>query len=81
MKILIVLLTTIFTLSSFADCPVGDPNCVMKSNGAGTNVIGLDCHGCRALEKSSYRRDENSYQLEDGTSSGSSSSGTTDVRQ
>ena len=81
MKILIVLFTTVFSLSSFADCPDGDPNCVMRSNGAGTNVIGLDCPGCRALEKSSYHFYENSYQLEDGASRGSSSSGTTDVRK
>ncbi|OFZ28652.1 MAG: hypothetical protein A2622_06070 [Bdellovibrionales bacterium RIFCSPHIGHO2_01_FULL_40_29] len=57
MKIFLFITTLIFSLYSFAECAPGDRNCVMKSGGAGTNVPGIDCLGCRALEKSNVRLD------------------------
>ncbi len=45
MKMLIILLTTIFSLAASADCSV-DPNCLMKSGGAGYGKQGPGCADC-----------------------------------
>ncbi len=57
MKIFILLITLITTSMSFADCPAGDPNCVMKESGAGTMSLGSGCASCTALEKANTRLD------------------------
>ena len=46
MRLLFILLTTIFSLSAAANCPADDRNCVMKSGGAGYSKQGPGCADC-----------------------------------
>lgn len=71
MNKLIFLAITVFALVSSAECPPGDPNCVMRDGGAGTNLLGLDCAGCRALEKSKVRLGGTSTNYTPGANSNS----------
>ncbi len=45
MKMLIIFLTTVFSLAASADCAV-DPNCAMKAGGAGFSSQGPGCADC-----------------------------------
>ena len=56
MKILLLILTMCFSLSSFAECGEGDPNCSMGSDGSGTTFLGTGgCPSCTALQRSNTR--------------------------
>ena len=56
MRSLIIILTTIFSLAAAADCSV-DPNCVMKSDGAGYAKQGPGCADClKFLNKKRLRQ-------------------------
>jgi len=52
-KIILVLsLCFCFASNSFAEgCAEGDKSCLTDSGGAGTNVLGINCPACRAMEK------------------------------
>ena len=68
-------MTLIFTLTSYAECPTGDPNCAMKDSGAGTMFIGTGCPACTTLEKANTRLDGTSRNFR-GDSQKSSSTPT-----
>lgn len=90
MKNLIALLLTLFSVLAFADrnpATSQDPNdstARSLSNptqtGAGTNVVGLDCVACKAMETAAKARtlDDTSTIFRGGSSNtGSGSTGTT----
>ena len=76
MKILMILTTLIFTLTSYADCPAGDPNCVIKDNGgAGTMSLGTGCSACTILEKANTRLDGTSRNFRGNSQNSNSTTG------
>ena len=52
---LIILLTTIYSLAASAECAAGDPNCAMKSGGAGFTAQGPGCADCLKFQNNRTR--------------------------